>query len=394
MTGCSRLLRFGIEHAFHTMKICLYNVTSCHIAGGLETCYWEMGRALARRGHDVTLVAGARGQPWHDEVKLLQFPFRLEQDWPNFGHRFQRLMERLSFARHAMNHLVTAGYDAVVICKPFDFPVLWQARRRGMKAATIFHTGGTDFFWSDRWFVSAIDTLLGVSRYTAQQQEKRYARSVGVLHNGVDVEHFQPRPRQVGLRQQWGFDPNARLLISVGRLVGWKGLRTVIRALTQLPDDVCYVVVGTGPEEQALRALTTSLSLNGRVHFTGRIDHAKLPQVLCQADLYVQPSIGEEAFGISVAEAMACGLPVVASRNGGLPEVVAENETGWLAMPGDSNQWATLLAEALGDPLRLQRMGQAARQRVITEFTWVACAAKLEGLIQDLTKDSQTCAAS
>ena len=142
------------------MKICLYNVTSCHIAGGLETCYWEMGRALSRRGHDVTLVAGARGQAWHDEVKLLQFPFRLEQEWPNFGHRFQRLMERLSFARHAVGHLVTAKYDAVVICKPFDFPVMWYARRRGMKAATIFHTGGTDFFWGDRCFVSAIDTLL------------------------------------------------------------------------------------------------------------------------------------------------------------------------------------------------------------------------------------------
>jgi len=91
---------------------------------------------------------------------------------------------------------------------------------------------------------------------------------------------------------------------------------------------------------------------------------------------------------------MACGLPVVASRNGGLPEVVAEGETGWLAAPGDSSQWATILAEALGDPLRLQRMGQAARQRAITEFTWVACAAKLERFIQDLTKDSQICAAS
>ena len=397
MTGCFRRIRPSIRYGFHTMKICLYNVTSCHIAGGLETCYWEMGRALSRRGHDVTLVAGARGQAWHDEVKLLQFPFRLEQDWPNFGHRFQRLMERLSFARHAVGHLVTAEYDAVVICKPFDFPVMWYARRRGMKAATIFHTGGTDFFWGDRWFVSAIDTLLGVSRYTAQQQEQRYARSVSLLHNGVDVEHFQPRTRQAALRQKWGFSHsshNTRLLVSVGRLVGWKGLRTVIHALTQLPDDVCYLVVGTGPEEKALRALTTSLKLDGRVHFTGRIDHAKLPEVLCEADLYVQPSIGEEAFGISVAEAMACGLPVVASRNGGLPEVVAEGETGWLAAPGDSSQWATILAEALGDPLRLQRMGQAARQRAITEFTWVACAAKLEGFIQDLTKDSQICAAS
>ena len=93
------------------MRICFYNVTASFIPGGLETYCWEAGRALARRGHDVTIVAGDRGSARHREVKLVQFPFRIEQDWPDLGTRFRRLMERLSFARHSLDHLARAGYD-------------------------------------------------------------------------------------------------------------------------------------------------------------------------------------------------------------------------------------------------------------------------------------------
>ena len=84
------------------MKICFYNVTASFIQGGLETYCWEAGRALARRGHSVSIVAGLGGEPRHQEVELLRFPFRREQQWPDFGTRFRRLMERLSFARHSL----------------------------------------------------------------------------------------------------------------------------------------------------------------------------------------------------------------------------------------------------------------------------------------------------
>jgi len=372
------------------VKICIYNVTSCHLHGGLETYCWEMGRALARRGHEVTLAAGARGGPWHGEVKLEQFPFRLEQDWPDFGHRFQRLMERLSFARTALDHVLAAGYDAVVIAKPYDFPPMWRAKRRGLKAQVAFHASGTEFYSGDRWFSGVVDHWLAVSRHTARQQEERYGHATSVVHNGVDVERFRAVARNPELRKPWGVPANARLIVSTGRLVGWKGLRVIVSALPRLEDDVHYLVVGAGTEAEPLRALAAELGVAGRVHLAGRIEHARLPEVLSQADVYVQPSIGEESFGISVAEAMACGLPVLASNFSALPEVVGEGESGVLLPRGDVDAWTSALGSLLADPARRRRLGAAARARVEGMFTWAACA----GALEDVLRKGATCAAS
>ena len=362
------------------MKICFYNVTASFIPGGLETYCWEAGRALARRGHEVTIVAGNRGKARHDEVKLVQFPFRIEQDWPDFGTRFRRLMERLSFARHSLGHLVSEGYDAVIVNKPFDFPILWRARRRGMRAQTLFRSGGTDFYLGDRLFKGAVRHWVSASRYNARQVEERYGLSVKVIHNGVDTDVFAPRGRDPELRRSLGAGPGDLIVVSVSRLIGWKGTRVVIEALAGLPERVRYVVIGEGPEEGNLRAQAERIGVSKRVRFLGRVAHADLPRVLSQCDLYVQPSIGEEAFGISVVEAMACGLPVLASDNGGLPEIVVEGETGHLLPPGSIAAWRAALQASVAEPLGA--IGEKARARACAEFTWAANAAKLESLFQ------------
>ncbi len=363
------------------MRVCFYNVTASFIPGGLETYCWEAGRALARRGHDVTIVAGDRGKAWHDEVRLAQFPFRVEQDWPDFGTRFRRLMERLSFARHSLGHLVEAGYDAVIVNKPFDFPILWQARRRGLRAQTLFRSGGRDFYAGDRLFSGAVQHWVSASRYNARQVEARYGRTVTVIPNGVDAETFAPRGRDPERRRSLGAGRDDVLVVSVSRLIGWKGVRVVLEALAGLPAHVRCVVVGEGPEEQALRRLASESGIEDRVRFTGRVRHAELPALLSQCDLFVQPSIGEEAFGISVVEAMACGLPVLASDNGGLPEIVVEGETGRLLPPGSVAAWRDAIAWAAADRARLAALGEKARARARAEFTWAANAAKLETIL-------------
>jgi glycosyltransferase involved in cell wall biosynthesis len=373
------------------MKICFYNVTASFIQGGLETYCWEAGRALARRGHRVSIVAGLGGEPRHQELELVRFAFRREQAWPDLGTRFRRLMERLSFARHSLGHLVSAGYDAVVVNKPFDFPILWQARRRGLAAQTVFRSGGTEFYVGDRYFSGSIDHWLSTSSYNAAQVEARYGREVQVVHNGVDVDQFKPLARTPSLRQRLGLPDTARVLASVGRLVGWKGLRVILEALPRLPQEVHYLVVGEGPEEPRLREQAAQLGLTQRVHFCGRVAHDELPQVLSQADLLVQPSLGEESFGITLVEAMACALPVLASRQGGMTEIVLPGVTGELLPSGEVEAWRWTIAQLLQQPDRMRALGAAGRERAVAEFTWAANAARLEQLLEGGRKP---CAAS
>ncbi len=361
------------------MRVCFYNVTASFISGGLETYCWEVGRAMARRGHQVSIVAGNRGEPRHHEVALLRYPFRIEQSWPKFGTRFRRLMERLSFARGgALDHLVGAGYDAVVINKPFDFPVLWQARRRGMRARTLFRSGGTDFFPGDRLFAGSVDHWVSTSRYNAAQIEARYQRPVTVIHNGVDTDHFRPQVREPALA---GLPQDARVIVSLGRLVGWKGLQVIVEALAGLPADVHYLVIGEGAERDALQQLAARLAVGDRIRFVGRIAHQELPRWLSLGDVFVQPSIGEEAFGISVVEAMACALPVLASDNGGMRETVLPGATGRLLPPGNVAAWQAALGELLADRGARRAAGEAARARVIDHFTWAANAAAVEDML-------------
>lgn len=371
------------------MKIAFYNVTATSIHGGLETYCWEVGRALARRGHQVDIVAGNRGQAWHREVGLHQFGFRAEKEWPDLGVRFRRLSERLSFARNSLDQLTGAGYDAVIVNKPFDFPILWRARQRGLRAVTLFRSGGTDFFPGDRVFSGAIQHWVSSSHYNARQVEARYGKRVQVIHNGVDIDVFQPSQKDADIRASLGAAPGDLLVVSVGRLVGWKGTRVVLQSLADLPANVRFVVVGTGPEEAALRAQAAALGIADRVHFAGHVDHANLPRLLGQCDVFVQPSIGEEAFGISVVEAMACGLPVLASNNGGLPEIVVDGETGSLLEPGNISIWRNAIAMlAHHRPLAAER-GAAGRLRVERQFSWAANAASHEAILE-----SGTCAAS
>jgi starch synthase len=119
-----------------------------------------------------------------------------------------------------------------------------------------------------------------------------------------------------------------------------------------------------------------------RVHLAGRIAHDRLPQALAQIDILVQPSLGEESFGITLVEAMACALPVLASRQGGMTEIVLPGVTGELLPPGETETWRDSIAQLLQQPERMRAMGAAGRERAVGEFTWAANAAKLEGLLQ------------
>ncbi len=363
------------------MRICFYNLTAGFKSGGLETYCWEVGRALARNGHEVTLIAGEGGPPRNPEVRLVSLPYVPRDRFPDLGTRFRKLAERLSFARRAMPHLIGGNFDAIVINKPYDFPAVWYARRHGFRGVAALRSGGTEHYFGDRFFGRAVDLWLSTSAYNAAQVRRRYRHDVTVVPNGVDPELFRRQARNPDIRQRFGIPPDAFLIVSVGRLVGWKGLHVVVEALTGIPN-AHYLAIGDGPDRGQLEREAARLGESGRVHFAGEAQHRDLPALLNCGDIFVQPSIGEEAFGISVVEAMACGLPALVSDQGGLREIVRDGECGRLLPPGNVPAWRKALADLASDPTDVRRMSAAARRRAEESFTWNANAQRLAALLE------------
>lgn len=186
-----------------------------------------------------------------------------------------------------------------------------------------------------------------------------------VIPNGLDLEEFGQRGLRPREAARAGLRVNGRVIGTVGRLAREKGHEVLLRALAKLPDDVQLVIVGEGEQYAALERQAAERGLAERVRFTGYVD-SRL--VLRAFDIYVQPSY-YEGFGLSILEAMAAGLPVVACRVGGVADVVVDGETGLLVPAGDPEALATAVRRMLQDSELARRCGEAAAQRVRDLFS-------------------------
>jgi len=364
-------------------KVALYNLTTTVRSGGIETFQIGLARALAHRGHTVHLYGGEppAGFLPPQGVEVRTYPFTPRERFPDLGTRFRKFAERLSFARKALPVIVRGKYDLILVSKPFDLPALLRASRRsGAKA--VFHSGGTEFFPGYGRLVGRLDRFLACSAHNAAQIREYCGVEPQVLWNGVDTERFRPLPRNGQLARRYGIREDEVVTVSACRLVGLKGVRFGIEAVRMLADEgfrVKYLIVGDGPDRPRLEALSREHGTTGRILFTGEVPNDRLPELYSLGDAAVFPTIGDEAFGISIAEALSCGVPVVATRVGGIPEVVPDGG-GLLVPPRDGTAIAGALRELLSDPARRRGMGEAGRRHVEANFSWDRIAERFETL--------------
>lgn len=370
------------------MRIAFIDVTVTVSYGGIQTAVWQLAKALVDLGHEVSVFGGTgaiRPDLQGRTVDIQTFPFTPREKVPDFGSRFRRIIERWTFARHAKSSVATAGFDWVILTKPFDF--FWpRLIPEESKTRFAFMSGGTDFFVGDRFLAKKIDAWLACSHFNAWQIKGRYKRYPHVMYNGVDVAQFSPEQVDPTLREKLGVDENEVLFAFAGRLVGWKGLRVAIKALADpaardLP--LKLLIIGNGDDRPTLKRLANELGVERQVIFHDPLPHHDLPRYYANADAGIFPSIGDEAFGITIAEAMSCGIPVVASNVGGIPEVVGnESSAGLLVTPGDSVELAQAMATLAASAELRQRMGEAARQRITRLYTWELAAQRLLAELQ------------
>lgn len=205
-------------------------------------------------------------------------------------------------------------------------------------------------------------------------------RLAGLVRGGVPADRIHVIPSGTRVFDAAAGGPTGVLF--VGRLHRQKGVDTLIRALPLLPPAATVLLVGDGPERAALRRLATGLGVADRVTITGFVPHGRVPGLLAGADVVVLPSRYEE-LGTALVEAMAAGRPVVASRVGGIPELVRDGTDGLLVPPDDPAELAKAITRVLANPVLAAELGASGRARV-AGHGWAALAGRVLGVYRSV----------
>jgi len=349
--------------------------------GGSGIVATEIGLGLAERGHDVHFVAydvPARLVGHLDRVTFHRVEW---QDYPLLNLCPYPLALATKLAEVSTAHrldLLHVHYATPHATSAF------LARQilghRSPRVITSLH--GTDITQVGRDPALLPVTRLSLLHSHALVVPSEYLRqaayvelslptevAIEVIPNFVDADYFRPAPRRPEvLSDRLGLPADRPpLLVHVSNFRPLKRVDDTLRVLATVRRTVpaVLVLVGDGPERPRAEALARELGLSDAVRFLGvQLD---VRDVLQQADVFLLPS-ETEGFGLAALEALACGVPVVGSRVGGLPEVVADGETGLLCPPGDVPGMAAAVLRLLADPELQQRLARAARASV--EHTW------------------------
>ncbi len=342
--------------------------------GGVQVHVGELARHLLDAGHAVVVLTPARRAPSEPWVVAVGRPVRLR-----YNASSAPIDPRPWSYRRVRDALDRFRPDVVHVHEP-ETPstAMWATLASRAPVVATFHSGADRSRLFDvsaplvRRVTDRIGVRIAVSRAAERFVAPRIGGSFEIVPNGVDVERFaSASPADLG--------PGTNVLF-VGRLDERKGFAVTVAAFALLAPrrpDLRLIVVGDGPERGAVESLPTLV--RSRVTMLGSVANRDLPPYETACDLYLGTSVGGESFGYVLVEAMAAGLPVVASRIPGYDEVLRDGVEGLLVPPRDPASVAAAVGKILDDPDLATAMSAAGRERA-RSFDWRVVAARIEEL--------------
>jgi len=282
----------------------------------------------------------------------------------------------------------TPAYDVVHVHWPVPHALFGWAARRACGARIVTTWYGAELRWVKgslswlrpfvRWALDTSDQVVAISSYTAREIAELSSVPTRVIPYAVGFAPDANVQRSVA--------PGGHFeILFVGRLVERKGVRYLIDAARQLPRErrARVVIIGDGPERQALEAQVRRDGLGDRVQFRGRVPDADLRRAYASASVFVLPSVLDshgdtEGLGVVLLEAMSYGVPVIGSSLGGITDIVQHEKTGLLVPPGDASALAAAIERLARDPGLGARLGEAGRRDTGERFSWPAIVRQWE----------------
>jgi glycosyltransferase involved in cell wall biosynthesis len=407
-----------------SLKICLLGYRSNPYSGGQGIYLRYLSKALQLAGHQVDVISGEPYPILDEGVRLIKLPglnlFEAENhvtalrprhllSYTDFFEWFSMLTggfpEPYTFGRRLTRYFKKhkPNYDIVHDNQSLCYGLL-DLQRAGIPLVTTIHHPITSDLeialssaqdWKMRLLIRRWHSFLGMQKQVVRQLRHIVtvstqsqadiagafgidAARIKVVHNGIDTEVFTPRPN---ITRNPG-----RIMATASADQPLKGLEYLIRAVALLADDhpsVHLVVLGKIKADGNSQKLIDQLDLGARISFVSGVTTDELVNLYAEANLVVVPSI-YEGFGLPAGEAMACGVAVVSTRGGALPEVVGD--AGVLVPVRDAQAIASAVAELLQDPQRVEQLGSLARARIVDLFSWQVAAASMVQTYQQTIK--------
>ena len=355
------------------MKI---GITCYPTYGGSGVMATELGKELALRGHQVHFISYALPFRLSKYVENIVFHEVETSNYPLFEFPLyslslaSKMVEVAEFegldllhVHYAIPH-ATSAYLAKEMLKG----------KKDLKILTTLH--GTDitlvglepsFLPLVRFSIDNSDGVTAVSRFLKEKTITTYTceRGIEVIPNFVDTELF--RPKENGAFKQHIAPDGEKILIHTSNFRPVKRVSDTIRILEKVLEEIPakLILVGDGPDRSECERLCRQLGLFEKVKFLGKQDG--LVEILNSADVFLIPS-QSESFCLAALEAMACGLPVVSSSVGGLPELIRHNETGFIAEIGDIDRMAKYVVELLSNDRKYKLFSENSRNRAVSKF--------------------------
>ncbi len=352
--------------------------------GGSGVVATELGKHLAERGHEVSFISYSSplrltqrpaGVCFH-EVTIEEYPL-LKQ----FPYGLALASKMVEVARTHDLDVLHAHY-AIPFAAAAVLARLMMSERH-LKVVTTLHGtdislvgGNRSFRPVTAWAIESSDAVTAVSSYLRRETYRCFdvKREITVIPNFIDPQRYVPSSER----------SHPPTLVHVSNFRPLKRTKDVVEIFQKVAarTDARLALVGDGPDLSEVMYRIEQHGLADRVTYHGVVD--EVAPILSQARLFLLPS-ENESFGLAALEAMAAGVPPIATRVGGVPEVIEDGVSGYLCPVGDVDAMAERCIELLGDPARLERFSRAARERAVSAFHFEPIVARYEDLYRKVT---------
>lgn len=353
---------------------------------GTEIATYNIAKHLAKRGHEVHVITSLdEGLP-KESIEQSFYVHRIKIPQMRFLGIIVFWLKALPLLKRLKPDMVHGQSTTMGI-------VGFLAKKLLKKPYTVYARGSEVYLpWLFKTPISKLvlrraDVVIALTEDMKTEMQKIYSRDVAVIPNGIDLESYEDLPTKEASRQRLALNNNDKIILFVGTLRPVKGLKYLIQAMNiirQKDTKARLMLIGYGEERQSLEGLVKELDLGDRVTFVGKVPNEKVPEYMSASDVFVLPSVSE-GFPVVILEAMASGLPIVATKVGGLPEIVKDGESGFLVEPSNPEQLADRVLTLLKNEDSRQRMIMNNRNKV-QQYSWENTVGQLEAIYSRVVK--------